>query len=93
MNCPVCNRSVHKLEIHHWLPESLGGTLQETIQICGTCHDMLHYHVPLPYIQKYKTPNDIREIPELQQYLNWIKDKTYKHNWNVKYVLKKVTSS
>ena len=93
INCPVCTRTVEKLEIHHWVPQSKGGTIQQSMQICGTCHDMLHYVVPLEHIQKYKTSDDIKTIPELNDYLKWISTKQYARNWNVKHVLKKIKFS
>ena len=89
-NCPICLRNVERLEIHHYKPESLGGTLKETMMICGSCHDMIHYYIPIHEIEQYPTPDHIKSHSKFTSYLNWIRQKNNSKIDNVKKILKKI---
>jgi hypothetical protein len=89
--CPVCQKSVNSIfmENHHYIPISQGGTANDTIRLCGTCHDILHYYIPIDRIHQYKTASDIRDIPELSVYLEWIKTKNHA-KWGIRSVIYKL---
>jgi hypothetical protein len=92
VDCPVCKRKVEEksMECHHWKPESHGGTINESMRICGTCHDIVHHIIPIHEIENYKTPQSIRDISTLKPYIEWISDKTHTRNWSLKYIRKNI---
>lgn len=67
---------------HHWHPQSQGGTEKDTMRICETCHQTLHYIIPLDDVINYKTPEQLAEHWIYRLYINWIRgidhDKTIK---------------
>lgn len=75
--CPVCERkiTITKIEIHHCLPKSKGGTPQKSMRLCATCHDIVHYVIPINDIVKYNTADKIKNVESMQKYLAWIRTK------------------
>lgn len=88
--CPICERMIllTKIELHHTLPKSKGGTLSKTIRMCGCCHDMLHYYVTISNMSQYNTVEKIQKIESMQKYLGWIRTKK-----GFSYTIKKILKS
>ncbi len=72
--CPICERNVlsTKMEIHHILPKSKGGKNENVLRLCATCHDVVHYLIPIEEIVKYNTADKIKNKESMQKYLAWI---------------------
>lgn len=90
--CPVCNRNVYErdMTIHHWLPKSRGGTIDETFQLCITCHSFLHYFIPIEQVHLYTTPYSLREHEMFNLYLDWIKTKRNPSKYKIKKVIDEI---
>jgi hypothetical protein len=91
-HCKVCNKQIEEMfmESHHYIPESLGGTHQHTIRLCGTCHDIIHYFIPIEQISNYKTAEQLLEHESIKLYANWISNRNNTGHWHVKKVLKNI---
>jgi hypothetical protein len=87
--CPVCGKSIESsfMENHHYIPESLGGTVNDTMRICGTCHDVVHYYIPIEEIENYKTAGDLLKHPLITMYVTWVSTKNHTGHWNIKKTL------
>jgi hypothetical protein len=92
--CPICGKVVesHFMENHHYIPESKGGSNLETFRLCGTCHDILHYYIPIDEIENYKTPYELLENPFISIYVSWISNTNHTGHWNIKKTLMAMTS-
>ena len=90
--CPVCDQRINSIhmEIHHYIPESFGGTLDHTIRICGTCHDVVHYYIPLNDIPKYKCPNSLKQHPDVKHYITWLSNRKNHGHIPVKKIVSKL---
>ena len=88
--CPCCLRHVRDIDmtIHHWLPRSQGGTLKETIILCKTCHETLHYIIDIADVVKYKTVDELESHPQFCNYLHWIRAIDHPSHVNVKQAYK-----
>lgn len=88
--CPCCLRQVRATDmtIHHWLPRSQGGTLKETIILCKTCHETLHYIIDITDVIKYKTVDELESHPQFCNYLHWIRAIDHPGHVNVKLAYK-----
>ena len=40
--CPLCKRDNYYPSDHHLIPKSRGGTVEDTLCICGDCHSAIH---------------------------------------------------
>lgn len=87
--CPVCKRKVREDDIthHHYIPQCAGGTIQDTISLCQTCHRMLHYLIPLSQVTIYNTIEKLLECELMFEYIEWIRTKNHPHQYPVKKVL------
>jgi hypothetical protein len=92
--CPICGKAIesHYMENHHYIPESKGGTVQDTMRICGTCHDVVHLYIPLDEIEFYQTPEALANHPLIAMYVNWIVDKNHTGHWSVRKTLEVMVS-
>ena len=61
------------MTIHHFIPKSKGGTLNDTIRMCKTCHSFLHYCIPINEVYKYDSYEKLETHLEFKKYLDWIK--------------------
>lgn len=91
--CPVCKRMIklQNMTYHHWKPQSQGGNINQTIRICETCHQTLHYLIPLSEVEKYKTVEQLITHPFYSLYILWIRgidhDKTIKTKKVIRYAI------
>ena len=87
--CPICERKVFstKMEIHHVLPKSNGGTHHKTMRLCAICHDVLHYFVKISDIVRYNTYEKIQKAEPMQKYLAWVRTKKVA-SYKIKKILK-----
>lgn len=90
--CPICNKNIESvfIENHHVIPTSKGGTVNDILRICGTCHDTIHYFIPIEEIENYKTYHELASHPDMQIYIKWIERKNNTGHWNIKKVLKNI---
>ena len=74
--CLVCNRHVHchDMTIHHYVPECQGGTLQDTLRLCITCHSFLHYSIPLEEVNQFDTHDKIKNCEQFKNYIKLIEN-------------------
>lgn len=73
--CPICKREIrtNDITIHHLKPQSKGGTIDDTIRICKTCHDALHYYIDLEEVDYYHSIQKLLDHPIYGQYVKWIR--------------------
>lgn len=72
--CPCCLRKVRSTDmtIHHYIPVCRGGTLHETIILCKTCHEVLHYVISIDDVENYKTVDALKHHSIFSAYIKWI---------------------
>lgn len=91
--CPVCHRMIqtHNMTLHHWLPQCQGGTIDNTMRLCETCHQTLHFIIPINEVINYKTPEQLMENWIYKIYVEWIRgidhDKTIKTKKVIRYCM------
>lgn len=92
--CPICSKCIESsfMENHHYIPESRGGTSLDTMRICGTCHDVVHYYIPLDEIENYPKPEDLLKNPLIAMYVVWVMTKNHTGHWNIKKTLNVMAS-
>lgn len=90
--CPICVRHVksNDMTIHHYLPKSKGGTLQDTMRICKCCHDTLHYLIHIDQVEFYTSPEKLYKHPEYCQYMDFIRSVTHTSMYSVKQIKNKL---
>ena len=88
--CPVCKRKVYSQHMtsHHWHPTSLGGSDNDTMRICITCHSVLHEVIPLANVIDYKTPESLQDNWIFKKYLDFIWTKNHPNPYKVKKLLR-----
>lgn len=93
--CPVCLRNVKVKDItfHHYLPKCEGGKLKDTIRICRTCHETLHYCIPIEATKKYKTVVLLETHPVYKLYIDWIRTKNSQSMYKVRNIIGKYLPS
>lgn len=79
------------MTMHHWKPQSKGGKDIHTFRICETCHQILHYIIPLEEVEFYKTPEELETHWIYRIFVDWIRgidhDKTIKTKKVIKYCI------
>jgi 5-methylcytosine-specific restriction protein A len=77
--CPLCNRIVRDddMTLHHYIPKSEGGTLNDTMRLCLTCHSFLHNCIPLEEVHMYDTYDKLEENECYKKYLGWVRTITH----------------
>ena len=76
MVCRLCQRPFTrpKLTKHHCLPRQKGGTAEDVELLCGQCHGMVHATFTNRTLAvMYATVDKLREAPELEAYLRWVR--------------------
>ena len=84
--CKVCMRNVklQYMTLHHHMPKSKGGTLDDTMRICKCCHENLHYFIDIHAVPKYNTVEKLELHPGYQQYIEYIRSVTHNAMYSVK---------
>lgn len=90
-DCPICLRSVKNIDItyHHYLPKCEGGKLKDTIRICRTCHETLHYCIPIEETKNFKTVDLLVTHPVYKLYIEWIRTKNSQSMYKVRNIVSK----
>lgn len=90
--CPLCNRLVREYDmtIHHIIPKSKGGTLQNTMRICKTCHTFLHYSIPLDEVVKYDSIESLENNEKYMEYLGWARTITHPNMFTIKKIKRNI---
>lgn len=71
--CQLCFRSPIDTEEHHLIPKSKGG--ERTVSICSSCHRRIHsLFTNGELARKLNTLEKLRKMPEIENYLNWIRN-------------------
>jgi hypothetical protein len=76
MTCRLCQRPFKRptLTKHHCLPRQKGGTAEDVELLCGQCHGMVHATFTNRTLAvRYPTIDKLREAPELEGYLRWVR--------------------
>ena len=74
--CPLCERDMPRWQItlHHLTPREEGGKAEDRTPMCRPCHKQLHALFSNKHLaREYKTIESLRESPELQPFLKWIR--------------------
>jgi 5-methylcytosine-specific restriction enzyme A len=74
--CTLCDRPFARrgLTKHHCLPRAKGGTKADVELLCPQCHGMVHMTFTNATLAAlYPTAAKLREAPELEKYLRWVK--------------------
>jgi hypothetical protein len=75
--CDLCERAFEDpgaLTEHHVLPRSQGGTVEHVRPFCRLCHGTVHATYTNQTLGAlYFTTEALREAPELQPYLRWVR--------------------
>jgi hypothetical protein len=74
--CALCGRPfpLDRLTKHHCLPRQKGGTRDHVEMICAQCHGMVHAtYTNATLAALYDTIEKLRQAPELQQFLRWVR--------------------
>jgi hypothetical protein len=72
----LCQRGFARKQLtkHHCLPKSRGGTNDDVELLCGQCHGMVHAtYTNKTLAATYPTIEQLREAPELQAFLRWVR--------------------
>jgi hypothetical protein len=74
--CGLCWRPFARsgLTKHHCLPRAKGGTREDVSLICSQCHGMVHATFTNETLAGlYPTIERLREAPELEGFLRWVR--------------------
>ena len=74
--CPLCERRVPpwQVTLHHLTPKERGGKAEDRTPLCRPCHKQLHATFSNKDLERhYPTVQSLREAPELQPFLKWIR--------------------
>jgi hypothetical protein len=76
-DCAICGRKLiagKSINEHHLIPKTYKGT--ETIVLHVVCHTKIHsVFSEKELLQHYHTPESIREHPEIEKFISWVKNK------------------
>lgn len=74
LTCGLCGREVQQTSRHHLVPRVEGGRYGPTVELCQPCHSSVHrFLTNRDLARRYPTVEALREAPELQTYLSWIR--------------------
>ena len=89
--CGLCGREVQQLTRHHLIPRTRHRKIRKdrnrkidrqelnrTVPLCGPCHR--HVHVVLDnkeLAREYNTLESLRAHPEVERFVEWVKDKPH----------------
>jgi len=70
--CALCEREVGRVNRHHLVPKSEGGTVM--VDLCLACHKTLHsFFTNQTLAKELHTIESLRQEPEIAQYLAWVR--------------------
>lgn len=75
-SCALCDREFDKRHLtrHHCRPREEGGGQDDIALICGQCHGMVHATFTNATLAAvYPTIARLREAPELEAFLRWVR--------------------
>src|SRR5262245_5228125 len=74
--CCLCERPFQRAQLtkHHYLPREKGGDADDIGLLCPQCHSMVHATYTNETLAiLYPTPPKLREAPELEGFLKWVR--------------------
>ncbi len=74
--CGLCGRDFDRLALtkHHCLPRHKGGEQEDVALVCRQCHGMVHATFTNATLAAlYPTIDKLREAPELEAFLKWVR--------------------
>jgi hypothetical protein len=74
--CALCARPFDpkRLTKHHCVPRQKGGDQDDVALICSQCHGMVHATFTNATLAAlYPTIDKLREAPELEKFLKWVR--------------------
>lgn len=74
--CALCGRlfDPKRLTRHHCVPKEKGGSVEDIELLCGQCHSMVHCtYTNGTLAQQYPAIAELRQAPELQPFLRWVR--------------------
>jgi 5-methylcytosine-specific restriction enzyme A len=74
--CALCERDVPPamITLHHLTPKQKGGKADDRTPVCRPCHKQLHATFSNTDLARvYPTLAALREAPQLQPFLKWIR--------------------
>ncbi|UOQ74694.1 HNH endonuclease [Hymenobacter cellulosilyticus] len=78
--CELCEREVSAVSRHHLVPREEGGRYGPTVALCQPCHSTVHLLLTNRELARnYPTVEALRQAPELQKYLHWIRRSRVEH--------------
>jgi hypothetical protein len=84
--CELCGREVPRrlITLHHTLPRQKGGKAEHRVPTCKPCHKQVHATFGNAELAKiYPTVDALREAPQLQPFLRWIRKQAPDRNFAV----------
>ena len=82
--CGLCGRSVPQrlITLHHLKPKQKGGKAEHRTPLCRPCHKQLHATFSNTDLARvYPTLDALRQAPELQPFLKWIRKQKADRNF------------
>jgi 5-methylcytosine-specific restriction enzyme A len=82
--CGLCGRAVPQRLIthHHLKPKQKGGKAEDRTPLCRPCHKQLHAtYSNTDLARVYPTLDSLRQVPELQPFLRWIRKQKADRNF------------
>lgn len=75
MSCPLCTREYgSNTDLHHLIPKTFKG--KETVELHRVCHTKIHHTFSeRELFNYYHTIDRLLEHPEIQKFVDWIKNK------------------
>jgi 5-methylcytosine-specific restriction protein A len=78
--CELCQRQVRSVSRHHLVPREEGGRHGPTVALCQPCHSTVHLLLTnRDLARRYATVEALRQAPELQKYLQWVRRSRVEH--------------
>lgn len=74
--CVLCERLFRRAQLtkHHCLPRQKGGSQEDVELLCSQCHGMVHAtYTNATLAALYPTGAKLREAPELEAFLKWVR--------------------
>jgi hypothetical protein len=74
--CALCDRPFPRAHLtkHHCVPRQKGGDQEDVELLCGQCHGMVHAtYTNATLAAMYPTAAKLREAPELELFLKWVR--------------------
>ena len=85
--CQLCGRAVppRLLTLHHLTPKQKGGKAEHRTPLCRPCHGQVHATFSnTDLVQSYRTIDSLRQSPQLQPFLHWIRKQNPDRSFTVR---------